>query len=162
MFKCYENRISKGVQKRQVEVELCQMADLVVGVGPKQTEAFRKYLASKKDQDIFELTPGVFAHFTCVEWYEKSLRIAREAYDLDAEGKAYLNLGAVYESRNDLPKAMEWYEKSLRIAREACDRATEGKAYVSLGLVYGFCNDLPKAIECYDCLLYTSPSPRDA
>ncbi|XP_015749585.1 PREDICTED: D-inositol 3-phosphate glycosyltransferase-like isoform X2 [Acropora digitifera] len=68
MFKCYENGISKGEQKHQVEVELCQMADLVVGVGPKLTEAFRKYLSwCKKDQDIFELTPGVFSDFTCVQ-----------------------------------------------------------------------------------------------
>ena len=51
-----------------LKVELCQMADLVVGVGPKLTEAFRKYLCwCKKDQDVFELTPGVFAEFACVE-----------------------------------------------------------------------------------------------
>ena len=68
MFKCYENPISKGEQKHHVEVELCQMADLVVGVGPKLTEAFRKYLCwCKKDRDVFELTPGVFADFACVE-----------------------------------------------------------------------------------------------
>ena len=44
MFKCDENPISKGEQKHNIEVELCQRADLVVGVGPKLTEAFRKYL----------------------------------------------------------------------------------------------------------------------
>ena len=68
MFKCYENPITKREQKHHVEVELCQLADLVVGVGPKLTEAFRKYLSwCKKDQDVFELTPGVFADFACVE-----------------------------------------------------------------------------------------------
>ena len=68
MFKCYENPISKGEQKHYVEVELCQMADLVVGVGPKLTETFRKYLCwCKNDQDVFELTPGVFADFACGE-----------------------------------------------------------------------------------------------
>ena len=68
MFKCYGNPISKGEQKHRDEVELCQMADLVVGVGPKLTEAYRKYLSwCKKDQDVFELTPGVFADFTCVQ-----------------------------------------------------------------------------------------------
>ena len=68
MFKCYENPISKGEQKRDVEVELCQMADLVVGVGPKLTEAFRKYLRwCKKDQDVFEFTPGVFTDFARVQ-----------------------------------------------------------------------------------------------
>ena len=68
MFKCYENPISKGEQKHNVEVELCQMADLVVGVGPKLTEAFRKYLRwCKKNQDVFEFTPSVFADFATVE-----------------------------------------------------------------------------------------------
>ena len=68
MFKCYENPISKGEQKHNVEVELCQRADLVVGVGPKLTESFRKYLRwCKKDQDVFEFTPSVFDDFASVE-----------------------------------------------------------------------------------------------
>ena len=68
MFKCYENPISKGEQKHHVEVELCQMADLVVGVGPKLTETFCKYLRwCKKDQDVFEFTPSVFTDFASVE-----------------------------------------------------------------------------------------------
>ena len=67
-FNCYENPVSKGEQKHRVEVELCQMADLVVGVGPKLTEAFRKYLGCcKKDKDVFEFTPGVFADFGSVK-----------------------------------------------------------------------------------------------
>ena len=68
MFKCDENPTSKGEQKHHVEVELCQMADLVVGVGPKLTEAFRKYLARcKQDQDVFEFTPGIFDDFASVK-----------------------------------------------------------------------------------------------
>ncbi|XP_067050478.1 NLR family CARD domain-containing protein 3-like isoform X2 [Acropora muricata] len=68
MFKRNENPISKGEEKHSVEVELCQMADLVVGVGPKLTEAFCKYLRwCKKDQNVFEFTPGVFADFASVE-----------------------------------------------------------------------------------------------
>ena len=68
MFKCYENPISEGKQTHHVEVELCQMADLVVGVGPKLVEAFCKYLWwCKKDQDVLEFTPGVFTDFANVE-----------------------------------------------------------------------------------------------
>ena len=68
MLKCYENPISKGEQKHSGEVELCQMADLVVAVGPKLAEAYRKYLRwCKKDQDVLEFTPGVFADFASVE-----------------------------------------------------------------------------------------------
>ena len=68
MFKCYENPISTGKEKQLVEVELCRMADLVVGVGPKLAEAFRKYLGfCKKHQDVFELTPGIFNDFSSVQ-----------------------------------------------------------------------------------------------
>ena len=68
MFKCYENPISRGEEKHHVEVELCQMADFVVGVGPKLVEAFRKYLGfCKRHQDVFEFTPGIFDDLSGVQ-----------------------------------------------------------------------------------------------
>ena len=61
-------QISKAEQKHHVEVELCQMADLVVGIGSKLTEAFQNYLGScKNDQEVFEFTPGIFADFATVK-----------------------------------------------------------------------------------------------
>ena len=66
MYKCYEKPISTGEGKHQVEVELCQMADFVVAVGPKLTKAFRRYLRWSK-KDVFLFTPGVFADFTSVQ-----------------------------------------------------------------------------------------------
>ena len=68
MFKCYENPISRGEEKHNIEVELCKMANFVVGIGPKLAEAFRKYLRScRKDQDVFDFTPGVFDEFVSVQ-----------------------------------------------------------------------------------------------
>ena len=68
MFKCHENPISTGEEKHHVEVELCQMADFVVGAGPKLAEAFRKYLDfCQKHRDVFEFTPGVFDNFSSVQ-----------------------------------------------------------------------------------------------
>ena len=68
MFKSYENPISKGESKHKTEVELCEMADFVVGVGPKLSEAFRSYLrCCKKDQTVLDITPGVFDEFVNVE-----------------------------------------------------------------------------------------------
>ena len=68
MFKCYKNPISTGEKKHKTEVELCEKADFVVGVGPKLSEAFRSYLRwCKKDQTILDLTPGVFNEFLDVE-----------------------------------------------------------------------------------------------
>ena len=68
MFKSYQNPISTGEKKHIIEVELCEMADFVVGVGPKLSEAFRIYLRScKKDQSILDITPGIFNEFLNVE-----------------------------------------------------------------------------------------------
>ena len=68
MFKCYENPISTGEEKHHVEVELCFMADFVVGVGSKLAEAFRRYLGfCKQHQGVFEFTPGIFDDFSRVQ-----------------------------------------------------------------------------------------------
>lgn len=69
MFKTYSDPILKGETKHQVEVELCEMADFVVGVGPKLCEAFRSYLRWCKNDpdDVINLTPGIFDDYTKVE-----------------------------------------------------------------------------------------------
>ena len=64
MFKCNKNPITTGEEKHQIEVELCQSADFVVGVRPQLAEAFRKYLGfCKKHEDVLEFIPGVFDDF---------------------------------------------------------------------------------------------------
>ena len=68
MFKCYENPISTGEQKHNIEIELCQRADFVVGVGPKLAKTFRKYLGfCEKHQEFFEFTPGILDEFSSVQ-----------------------------------------------------------------------------------------------
>ena len=68
MFKSYENPISRGEEKHNVEVELCKMANFVVGVGPKQARAIRAYLRScNKDQDVFEFIPGIIDEFVSIQ-----------------------------------------------------------------------------------------------
>ena len=68
MFKNYSNPISKGEEKHKTEVELCEMADLVVGVGPKLSGAFRSYLrgCQKEFKRVVDFTPGVFEEFVSV------------------------------------------------------------------------------------------------
>ena len=67
MFKNSSNPISKRVEKHRTEVELCEMADHVVGVGAKLSEAFRSYLRGcKKEDNVFDFTPGVFEEFVAV------------------------------------------------------------------------------------------------
>ena len=78
MFKNYSSSISKGEEKHKTEVELCEMADHVVGVGPKLSEAFRSYLCGcNKDGNVFDLTPGVFEEFETVKQVSSSNRQQR-------------------------------------------------------------------------------------
>ena len=74
MYKEYDERISKGETKHQVEVELCKLADQVVAVGPKLTDAFSGYLRScAKHQDVLNLTPGIFSEFADVKQASQEL-----------------------------------------------------------------------------------------
>ena len=68
MYKTYSNPVSVNEKKHETEVTLCVMADFVVTVGPKLTEAFRTYLRpSGKDQMVFEFTPGILSEFSGVK-----------------------------------------------------------------------------------------------
>ena len=68
MYKSYADAISKGEKKHQAEVKLCEKADQVVAVGPKLAEAFSGYLrACGKDQNVLNLTPGIFSEFANVK-----------------------------------------------------------------------------------------------
>ena len=71
MFKTYmmhDKPISKGEETRKTELELCKMADLVIGVGPKVTEAFRSYLRGFQEvKCVHNFTPGVFDEFVSVK-----------------------------------------------------------------------------------------------
>ena len=67
MYKGYEEHISRGEDKHQVEVELCKLADQVVAIGPKLAEVFSGYLRPcGKDQDVLDFTPGIFSEFADV------------------------------------------------------------------------------------------------
>ena len=65
MFKNYPRAIARGEEKTTAEVDLCKLANLVVAVGPKLTDAYSAYLRScEKQQDIMSLTPGTFKEFS--------------------------------------------------------------------------------------------------
>ena len=68
MYKEYEEHISRGEDKHQVEVDLCKLADQVVAIGPKLAEVFSGYLRPcGKDQGVLNLTPGIFSEFADVK-----------------------------------------------------------------------------------------------
>ena len=75
MYKRYEEAISKGEQKHEAEVKLCELADQVVAVGPKLADAYSRYLrSSRKDQDVINLTPSIFTEFQSVQQQKKEVR----------------------------------------------------------------------------------------
>ena len=100
----------------------------------------------------------------------------------DNVGKEKASSGTDFHSRGELGKVIECHEKDLEIAIKIGDRAGEGEAYGNLGCAYDSMGDFPKAIVSHEkylkiaieigdldgkgracgCLLYTSPSPRDA
>ena len=68
MYKSYADAISRGEKKHQADVKLCEKADQVVAVGPKLAAAFSGYLRPcGKDQDVLNLTPGIFSEFADVK-----------------------------------------------------------------------------------------------
>ena len=95
MFKKYSDPISKGEIKHTTEVKLCQMADHVVGVGWKLSEAFRSYLrAFGKDDNVVDFTPGVFEEFAAVkqapsERQQRTVLVFGRGYAEDFELKGF-------------------------------------------------------------------------
>ena len=68
MHKNYPSAIAKGQEKNLTEVALCKLADAVLAVGPKLTDAFSTQLCSCKSEDeILQLTPGTFCEFSDVK-----------------------------------------------------------------------------------------------
>ena len=68
MFKNDADAISKGQENHKLEVKLCELSDQVVAVGPKLAEAFSGYLRPfQKDQNVLNLTPGIFSEFANVK-----------------------------------------------------------------------------------------------
>ena len=70
MHKNYPSAIAKGEGKNRAEVDLCQIADLVVAVGPKLKDAISSQLRSSR-REIFQLIPGSFTEFSDVEHAEQ-------------------------------------------------------------------------------------------
>ena len=67
--------------------------------------------------------------------------------DRAGEGKAYCNIGNVYDSLGDFQKAREYGERHLQISKEVEDRAGEGNAYGNLGNAFINLGDFQKTIE---------------
>ncbi|KAL9989483.1 hypothetical protein ACROYT_G004041 [Oculina patagonica] len=53
--------------EHEMQLVLCQQADIVIAIGPKVAEAYRAALhSSGKQKDVIDLTPGIFHNFVGV------------------------------------------------------------------------------------------------
>ena len=138
-FKDYDRPIAKGEKKLWAEVELCKCADLVVTVGPKLREIYDSYLRRfKNDEDVFELIPGLFD---------------REFEDLKPRANDEKNRFEVLLCGRSDEEDFELKGYSIAMMALADLRLNKGKHY--------FLRFVGAPEEKQDCLLYTSPSPRD-
>ena len=73
-------------------------------------------------------------HTQAKEFYEQSLRIAREIGDRVAESQALIGLGNIYILFVGEPAtAKDYYQQALTLAREIDDRINEVDALIGLG-----------------------------
>ncbi|PFX19183.1 D-inositol 3-phosphate glycosyltransferase [Stylophora pistillata] len=60
--------VLQGKQVLKTEDALCRMADQVVAIGSKLADTYKRYLRSSgKEQNVFDVTPGIFSEFLDVE-----------------------------------------------------------------------------------------------
>ena len=129
--KDYSEPTSKGEKKHQDEVDLCELADLVVPVGPRLGEAYSSYLRSS-NKDIFVFTPGLFE---------------REFGDLQQSSKEISKLKVLLCGRGD---DEDFELKGYRIAAEAfTDARLKEDELVFVGATEGRVEEIRrKLIEC--------------
>ena len=85
-----------------------------------------------------------------IEYYNKSLSIAKEVGDKKAEGDACGGLGCTYDALGNFKEAMMFYKKELTIAKATADRDQEGRAYGHLGSAYLHLGKNDKAGENFE------------
>ena len=109
MYKTYSDAIPKGQEKQWAELKLCEMADIVVAVGPKLLEFYSAYLRSS-GKNVFNLTPGIFAELSTLKPSTQSGKKFRilvfgrgdsedfqlKGYDISAQAVAKLNDKSYY------------------------------------------------------------------
>ena len=86
-----------------------------------------------------------------MDYFNRSLAVYRKEKDTSGISAIQNNIGSVYQTMGDNPKALELFMESLKNAEVVNDPKRIGTAYVNIGTVYS--NDdltLDKAIESYN------------
>ena len=88
-------------------------------------------------------------YFKAIDYYQKSLVIAREIGNRLGEAKSLGNLGNAYGHLGDYKKALDYHQKSLAIKREIGNPLGEANSLNNLGAIYQSLGDYFKAIDYY-------------
>ena len=67
--------------------------------------------------------------------------------DAESLANVYNNLGLVYQSLSDFPKALEYYSKALHINEEIGNKSGIASTLGNIGIVYIKLSEYPKALE---------------
>jgi tetratricopeptide (TPR) repeat protein len=65
------------------------------------------------------------------------------------KGKTLCNIGVVFYTQSDYPKALGYYLKGLKTAEEIGDKQQVGSAYNNIGSIYNSQSNYPSALEYY-------------
>ncbi|MGC8659587.1 MAG: CHAT domain-containing tetratricopeptide repeat protein [Desulfomonilaceae bacterium] len=82
--------------------------------------------------------------------YEAALRIFEKAGLNQPEGVILNQIGMVYYSLGQYPKALEYYEKSLKITMKIKDMKSQGRTLNNSGIIYAKLARHEKAVECFE------------
>lgn len=99
---------------------------------------------------IYE-SQGDYNH--ALEFYNRSLQMARSSGDKKAIAIAIGNLGNVYSMQGDDAKAMDCYLKSLSLKQQAGDKEGVAKSASNIGRLYKNQGDYVKAMQFYQTAL---------
>jgi CHAT domain-containing protein len=71
-----------------------------------------------------------------LEYFQQSLVIKKAIGDKSGEGTTLNNIGAVYQSLGQFPKALEYYQQSLIIKKAIGDKSGEGRTLTNIGATF--------------------------
>ena len=137
MYKSSTDAIPKGEKMQKTELNLCELADQVVAVGPKLADTYRRFLcSSKKHQDVIDLTPSIFTEFKDVKQAPEGRRtfcvlvigsggsedFNLKGYDLAAEAIAQLKEKS-YQLKFVCAPKQKGYETAKKLLEHGIDRS---------------------------------------
>lgn len=121
---------------------------------PALTEAYEKGII-QDDKEIIArslMQLGVVSFFEknwdlSLNYYIKSLDIAKSIKNIKGISLAYNNMANVYQKKEDYPKAVKFYQKALKIQEISKDSSSICNCMMNLGSCYGKLKDSRNALK---------------